>query len=257
MQGTAEAAVEVQQLHKWFGSNHVLRDINLRFERGTVTSILGPSGSGKSTLLRCINRLELPTSGLVSVGGSYIGYKRHGNELREVTGRALAEQRSKVAMVFQNFNLYPHKTALMNVMEAPVHAQRRPPKEAEEEALRLLDRVGLKMKANNYPNQLSGGQQQRVGIARALAIRPDVLLFDEPTSALDPELVGEVLDVMKEVARSGITMIVVTHEVGFAREVCDNAVFMADGVIVEQGPPEVVLRSPREARTRDFLSRVL
>ncbi|WP_433185572.1 amino acid ABC transporter ATP-binding protein [Actinoallomurus sp. CA-150999] len=249
--------VEIRHVSKSFGRLQVLRDVSLSVPSGSVTAVLGPSGSGKSTLLRCVNHLETVDDGEIVVDGEHIGYARHGDVLKELSGRALARQRASIGMVFQRFNLYAHKTALENVMEAPVHVLRTPAAEARERAIALLDRVGLADKAHAHPAQLSGGQQQRVAIARALAMRPKVMLFDEPTSALDPELVGDVLAVMREVAETGMTMIVVTHEIGFAREVSDQAVFMADGVVVEAGTPDEVLRNPRQARTRDFLNRVL
>jgi len=249
--------VEVVDLHKSFGRVEVLRGINLQVKPGTVTSILGPSGSGKSTMLRCINHLEKPTAGAIIVDGQYVGYTRKGDILSEISGKALARQRAGIGMVFQRFDLYAHKTALENIIEGPTRVLGRPRAAAIDEAHDLLERVGLKDRARAYPAQLSGGQQQRVAIARALAMKPKVMLFDEPTSALDPELVGEVLAVMKEVAASGMTMLVVTHEIAFAREVSNEVIFMADGVIVEQGEPHEVLRNPNHSRTREFLSRVL
>ncbi|MEO8925267.1 MAG: amino acid ABC transporter ATP-binding protein [Caldimonas sp.] len=249
--------VEIRDLHKSLGKVEVLRGINLAVQPGSVTSILGPSGSGKSTMLRCINHLEKPTAGAVIVDGEYVGYVRRGDTLFEVSGHALAKQRAEIGMVFQRFDLYAHKTALENIIEGPIRVQKKPRAVAMEEAGELLARVGLKDRARAYPAQLSGGQQQRVAIARALAMRPKVMLFDEPTSALDPELVGEVLAVMKEVAASGMTMLVVTHEIAFAREVSNDVIFMADGVVVEQGDPDEVLRNPQHPRTQDFLARVL
>lgn len=249
--------VEIIDLHKSFGKVEVLKGINLQVEPGSVTSILGPSGSGKSTMLRCINHLEQPTKGAVKVNGEYVGYTRKGDVLSEISGRALAKQRAGIGMVFQRFDLYAHKTALENIIEGPIRVLGKSRAAATEEGLALLDRVGLKNRARAYPAQLSGGQQQRVAIARALAMKPKVMLFDEPTSALDPELVGEVLAVMKEVAASGMTMLVVTHEIAFAREVSNEVVFMADGYVVEQGDPNEVLRTPSHPRTKDFLSRVL
>ncbi|WP_271219306.1 amino acid ABC transporter ATP-binding protein [Streptosporangium carneum] len=251
------AMVDLRDVHKSFGSLEVLRGVDLRVARGEVTVILGPSGSGKSTLLRTVNHLEKVDSGSVRVDGELVGYRQSGDKLYELREREILRQRTRIGFVFQSFNLFPHLTALENVVEAPVSAQRRPKEEVRELALRLLDRVGLSEKKDAYPRQLSGGQQQRVAIARALALEPKVILFDEPTSALDPELVGEVLDVVKDLARSGTTMIVVTHEIGFAREVADTVVFMDDGRVVEQGPPSQVLDSPRHERTRAFLSKVL
>ncbi|WP_371636765.1 amino acid ABC transporter ATP-binding protein [Streptomyces zaomyceticus] len=254
---TTTAKVEIRNVHKNFGPLHVLRGIDLDVRAGGVTVVLGPSGSGKSTLLRTINHLEKVDSGTVSVDGTLVGYRRSGNKLYELRERDVLKQRTRIGFVFQNFHLFPHLTVLDNIVEAPVSALKRPRKEAEAAARRLLERVGLADKAESYPKQLSGGQQQRVAIARALALEPGLLLFDEPTSALDPELVGEVLDVIKDLAASGTTMIVVTHEIGFAREVADTVVFMDEGRIVEQGPPAEVLDSPRHERTRAFLSKVL
>ncbi|MBT1090295.1 amino acid ABC transporter ATP-binding protein [Streptomyces sp. Tu102] len=249
--------VDVRGVHKTFGPLEVLRGVDLRVREGEVTVILGPSGSGKSTLLRTINHLEKVDRGWISVDGELIGYRRSGNKLHELKEKEVAKQRTNIGFVFQNFHLFPHLTVLENLVEAPVSALRRPRRQAEETARRLLARVGLADKADVYPRRLSGGQQQRVAIARALALEPKVLLFDEPTSALDPELVGEVLDVIKDLAGTGTTMIVVTHEIGFAREVADSVVFMDGGVVVEQGPPADVLDNPRQERTRAFLSKVL
>ncbi|MFE9538308.1 amino acid ABC transporter ATP-binding protein [Streptomyces sp. NPDC006691] len=249
--------VEVRSVHKSFGSLEVLRGVDLDVRAGEVTVVLGPSGSGKSTLLRTINHLEKVDSGWITVDGTLVGYRRSGDKLYELREREVLKQRTQIGFVFQNFNLFPHLTVLDNVIEAPVAALKRPRKDAVAAAEKLLARVGLSDKADAYPKQLSGGQQQRVAIARALALEPKLLLFDEPTSALDPELVGEVLDVIKDLAASGTTMIVVTHEIGFAREVADTVVFMDDGAIVEQGPPAQVLDAPRHERTRAFLSKVL
>ncbi|MEU1882295.1 amino acid ABC transporter ATP-binding protein [Streptosporangium sp. NPDC020072] len=249
--------VDLRGVHKSFGPLKVLRGVDLRVARGEVTVILGPSGSGKSTLLRTVNHLEKVDSGSVRVDGELVGYRQSGDRLYELREREILRQRTRIGFVFQHFNLFPHLTALENVVEAPLSAQRRPRAEVHRLAVRLLDRVGLADRKDAYPGQLSGGQQQRVAIARALALEPKVILFDEPTSALDPELVGEVLDVVKDLARSGTTMIVVTHEIGFAREVADTVVFMDDGRVVEQGPPVQVLDSPRHERTRSFLSKVL
>ncbi|MFI8438792.1 amino acid ABC transporter ATP-binding protein [Streptomyces sp. NPDC079020] len=249
--------VEIRSVHKSFGSLDVLRGIDLTVRTGEVTVILGPSGSGKSTLLRTINHLEKVQAGWISVDGSLVGYRREGDKLYELREREVLRQRTKIGFVFQNFNLFGHLTVLENIIEAPVSALRRPRKDAVEAAEKLLARVGLADKAQAYPRQLSGGQQQRVAIARALALEPKLLLFDEPTSALDPELVGEVLDVIKDLAHRGTTMIVVTHEIGFAREVADTVVFMDEGRIVEQGPPADVLDRPVQERTRAFLSKVL
>ena len=254
--------VRVRAVHKVFGHGHdavhVLKGVDLDVARGEVTVILGPSGSGKSTLLRCINELEEITGGSVVVGGELMGYREDAKgTLHRLHPKAVAKQRSRIGMVFQRFHLFPHMTALENIMEAPVQVRGMSKKAAKQRALELIERVGLSDRMEHYPAQLSGGQQQRVAIARALAMDPELMLFDEPTSALDPELVGEVLSVMQDLARSGMTMIVVTHEIGFAREVADHVVFMDDGVIVEAGPPSEVLDAPKEARTRDFLSHVL
>ncbi|MFE7041712.1 amino acid ABC transporter ATP-binding protein [Streptomyces atratus] len=249
--------VEIRSVHKRFGSLEVLRGIDLSVRTGEVTVVLGPSGSGKSTLLRTINHLEKVDHGWISVDGTLVGYRRDGNKLYELREREVLRQRTRIGFVFQNFNLFPHLTVLENIIEAPVAALGRPKKDAVAAAEKLLARVGLADKAGAYPKQLSGGQQQRVAIARALALEPKLLLFDEPTSALDPELVGEVLDVIKDLALQGTTMIVVTHEIGFAREVADTVVFMDEGRIVEQGAPGDVLDRPEHERTRAFLSKVL
>ncbi len=249
--------IELTGVHKSFGTLEVLRGIDLTVEAGTVTVILGPSGSGKSTLLRCVNHLEKVDRGLVRVDGELIGYRRNGDRLHELSERQILRQRARIGFVFQNFNLFPHLTALENVAEAPISALRKPKLQTYEQARALLARVGLADKADAYPRQLSGGQQQRVAIARALALEPRLILFDEPTSALDPELVGEVLDVLRDLATAGTTMIVVTHEIGFAREAADTVIFMDEGRIVEQGPPAQVLDHPRHDRTQAFLSKVL
>ncbi|MFI0977210.1 amino acid ABC transporter ATP-binding protein [Streptomyces sp. NPDC021093] len=251
------AALQVHGVHKWYGAQQVLEGVELTVRPGEVTVVLGPSGSGKSTLLRVINHLEKPEAGHVSLNGEPIGVRRHGTRLKELSERAILAQRSRIGFVFQNFNLFPHLTVLDNVAAAPVATGKRTKQAARELARDLLARVGLADKADAYPRQLSGGQQQRVAIARALALRPGVILFDEPTSALDPELVGEVLEVIKDLAGSGTTLVIVTHEIGFAREIADRVVFMDGGRIVEQGPPEQVLDHPEHPRTRDFLSRVL
>ncbi|MFD5123817.1 amino acid ABC transporter ATP-binding protein [Streptomyces sp. NPDC058385] len=255
--GADRTMVDIKAVHKSFGTLEVLRGIDLEVRTGEVTVVLGPSGSGKSTLLRTINHLEKVDSGWISVDGSLVGYRRAGDRLYELREREVLRQRTQIGFVFQNFNLFPHLTVLENIAEAPVSALKRPRKDALDSARRLLDRVGLADKAGAYPKQLSGGQQQRVAIARALALEPKLLLFDEPTSALDPELVGEVLDVIKDLALQGTTMIVVTHEIGFAREVADTVVFMDEGRIVEQGAPGDVLDAPRHDRTKAFLSKVL
>jgi polar amino acid transport system ATP-binding protein len=243
--------------HKRYGDLTVLHDVNLEIRRGEVVCILGPSGAGKSTLLRCINRLENLDSGVVLIDDDPIGLRRRGQHLVELSEAKVAAQRSRIGMVFQRFNLFPHMTVLANIIEAPIRVNKVRRADAKTEARRLLEQVGLADKEASYPNKLSGGQQQRVAIARALAMQPEIMLFDEPTSALDPELVGEVLKVMKGLSHTGISMVVVTHEIGFAREVADTVVFMAAGEVVETGPPEVVLASPQQDRTRDFLSRVL
>jgi polar amino acid transport system ATP-binding protein len=249
--------VEVHGVHKSYGTLEVLAGVDLEIRPGEVTVVIGPSGSGKSTLLRVINHLEKVDRGFVAIDDTLIGYSRRGDTLRELKEKQILRQRTQIGFVFQSFNLFPHLTALENVVEAPVSAQGRRRSEVEPEARALLARVGLADKADARPRQLSGGQQQRVAIARALATRPKVLLFDEPTSALDPELVGEVLDVIKDLARGGTTMLVVTHEIGFAREIADQVVFMDAGRIVEQGPPAAVLDRPQHARTRAFLEKVL
>ncbi|WP_406412493.1 amino acid ABC transporter ATP-binding protein [Streptomyces sp. NBC_01614] len=253
----APATVEVHDVHKWYGAHRVLNGVDLTVRPGEVTVIIGPSGSGKSTLLRVINHLEKPEIGHVSLNGELIGVRRHGERLKELSERAILTQRSRIGFVFQNFNLFPHLTVLDNVAAAPVATGKLAKTAALELARDLLGRVGLADKATAYPRQLSGGQQQRVAIARALALRPGVILFDEPTSALDPELVGEVLSVIKDLATSGTTLVIVTHEIGFAREIADRVVFIDGGRIVEQGPPSEVLDKPRHERTRDFLSKVL
>ncbi|MFD3538625.1 amino acid ABC transporter ATP-binding protein [Streptomyces sp. NPDC058662] len=251
------AAIEVHDVHKWYGDRRVLDGVSLRVRPGTVTVVIGRSGSGKSTLLRVVNHLEKPDAGQVSVGGDLIGVRRHGTRLKELSERAILAQRRRIGFVFQNFNLFPHLTVLDNVAAAPVATGRLPRPAARALASELLERVGLGSRADAYPRQLSGGQQQRVAIARALALRPGVILFDEPTSALDPELVGEVLAVIKDLAGGGTTLLIVTHEIGFAREVADEIVFLDDGRIVEQGPPEQVLDAPIHPRTREYLSKVI
>lgn len=249
--------VEITKVHKSFGATEVLKGVSLTVEPGGVAVIVGPSGSGKSTLLRTINHLEKVDGGHISIDGKLVGYEVRGRKLHELREKEILRQRTDIGMVFQNFNLFPHLTALENVAEAPVVAQGRSKDEARRRGLELLDRVGLKDRADAYPRQLSGGQQQRVAIARALALDPKILLFDEPTSALDPELVNEVLDVIRELAKSGTTLIIVTHEMGFARDVADTVVFMDQGQIVEQGTPEQIFTNPQEPRTRSFFSKVL
>jgi polar amino acid transport system ATP-binding protein len=239
--------IKITNLHKNFGKEDVLKGIDLEIKQGQVVVIIGPSGSGKSTLLRCLNLLETPTKGQIDFEGK--------NLLDKSTD--IDAIRQKMGMVFQNFNLFPHKTVLENLTLTPIQVKKESPTAATENALRLLDQVGLKDKADAYPSSLSGGQQQRVAIARALAMAPDVMLFDEPTSALDPEMVGEVLAVMKDLAKNGMTMVVVTHEMGFAREVADRVIFMADGIIQEDASPEVIFTNPQNPRTQDFLAKVL
>ncbi len=238
--------IDIENLHKSFGDVHVLKGIDLNIKEKEVVAIIGPSGSGKSTLLRCMNYLEEPTQGMVSVDGILLDGEANINKVRE-----------EVGMVFQRFNLFPHMTVLQNIMLAPMKVRKASAADAEQTAKKLLERVGLGDKADSYPSQLSGGQQQRVAIARALAMKPKVMMFDEPTSALDPEMVGEVLDVMRSLAGEGMTMVIVTHEMGFAREVGDRVLFVDDGRILEQGTPEAVLEHPQQERTRAFLSKVL
>ncbi|EWT02076.1 arginine ABC transporter ATP-binding protein [Intrasporangium oryzae NRRL B-24470] len=249
--------VRAEQVCKRFGQNEVLTGIDLEVGRGEVAVLLGPSGSGKSTFLRCINHLEKIDSGRLTVDGDPVGYVERGGRLHELREKEVAARRTEIGMVFQRFNLFPHMTALENIVEAPTQVRRESRRDAEEHARALLERVGLADKAKAYPSALSGGQQQRVAIARALAMRPKLMLFDEPTSALDPELVGDVLDAMRDLAADGMTMVVVTHEIGFAREVADLVAFMDGGVIVESGAPDQVLVDPRHERTRAFLSKVL
>jgi polar amino acid transport system ATP-binding protein len=253
----SELMVEATNVHKRFGRLEVLRGVDLLVAPGEITCVIGPSGSGKSTFLRCINHLEKIDGGRLAVDGELVGYQQRGDRLHELPDRIVARNRASVGMVFQRFNLFPHLTVLGNITEAPVRVRKETKAAAREHALNLLEQVGLADKANAYPAQLSGGQQQRVAIARALAMKPKLMLFDEPTSALDPELVSEVLDVMRNLAASGMTMIVVTHEMGFAREVGDQVVFMDDGTVVEAGVPRDVLANPRHARTRAFLAKVL
>ncbi|PPI99310.1 amino acid ABC transporter ATP-binding protein [Nocardia nova] len=249
--------IRAERVCKNFGALQVLQGVSLEVARGQVMCLIGPSGSGKSTFLRCINHLERVNAGRLYVDGDLVGYRERGGKLYELRPRESARQRRDVGMVFQHFNLFPHRTALANVIEAPIHVKKLSRAKAVARARELLDRVGLADKADAYPAQLSGGQQQRVAIARALAMDPKLMLFDEPTSALDPELVGEVLTVMRELAQSGMTMVVVTHEMGFAREVADQLVFMDGGVVVETGDPREVLANPQHERTQAFLSRIL
>jgi polar amino acid transport system ATP-binding protein len=251
------AMVRAEGVRKRFGRTEVLRGIDLEVAAGEVMVIIGPSGSGKTTFLRCVNHLESIDGGRLYVDDELIGYRMKGGRAYQLKEREAARQRAAIGMVFQRFNLFPHLTALENVVEAPVRVKGEKRATAEARGRELLDKVGLGGKVNRYPAQLSGGQQQRVAIARALAMQPKVMLFDEPTSALDPELVGDVLDAMKQLAADGMTMVVVTHEIGFAREVGDQLVFMDDGVVVERGAPRDVLAAPAEARTKAFLSRIL
>jgi polar amino acid transport system ATP-binding protein len=257
MTGPTRPMIELTKVQKSFGRNTVLAGVDLAVGTGEVCCVIGPSGSGKSTLLRCINHLEKVDSGRIRVNGSLIGYAERNGRLHELKESEIAAQRREIGMVFQRFNLFPHLSAIENVMEAPRQVRREQVATVRERAMALLDRVGLTEKADARPAQLSGGQQQRVAIARALAMQPKVMLFDEATSALDPELVGEVLDVMRNLAREGMTMVVVTHEMGFAREVGDQLVFMDGGVIVEAGLPRDILGNPQHERTKAFLSKVL
>ena len=249
--------VRAEQVCKRFGSLEVLKGINLEVAAGDVLCLVGPSGSGKSTFLRCINHLEQVDAGRLYIDGDLVGYREKGDKLYEISPRQAARQRRDIGMVFQHFNLFLHRTALENVIEAPMLVKGESRAKATERGRELLDKVGLSAKADAYPAQLSGGQQQRVAIARALAMEPKLMLFDEPTSALDPELVGEVLGVMRDLADAGMTMVVVTHEMGFAREVADTIAFMDDGVVVEAGRPAEVLTAPTHQRTKDFLSKIL
>jgi polar amino acid transport system ATP-binding protein len=249
--------LRAEAVHKRFGRLEVLKGISLEVQPGEVACLLGPSGSGKSTFLRCINHLEKIDAGRLWVDGELVGYRQSGNRLYELKESEVARERAEIGMVFQRFNLFSHMTALENVIEAPIRVRNVPRAEAIHRGRELLERVGVADKLKTYPSQLSGGQQQRVAIARALAMQPKLMLFDEPTSALDPELVGEVLDVMRKLAHDGMTMVVVTHEVGFAREAGDSVIFMDAGAVVEAGPPHQVFDSPRHERTRAFLSKVL
>jgi polar amino acid transport system ATP-binding protein len=248
--------VKAEKVNKYFGSLHVLKDIDLEVRKNEVVVIIGPSGSGKSTLLRCINHLEKINSGHIFVNGRMIGYYEKNGKLVEESEKNIARQRADIGMVFQRFNLFPHLTAFENILEAPLNVRKTPREQAEEDAMRLLDRVGLVEKRDQYPNQLSGGQQQRIAIARALAMKPSLMLFDEPTSALDPEMIGEVLSVMEELAKE-ITMIVVSHEMGFARAAADRILFVDEGVIIEDTTPDELFSNPREERTKLFLSKIL
>jgi polar amino acid transport system ATP-binding protein len=254
---TATPMVLAEQVHKSYGRLEVLKGVSLSVQPSEVMCLIGPSGSGKSTFLRCVNHLEKIQAGRLWVDGELVGYREAGGKIHELRESEVARKRAEIGMVFQQFNLFGHMTALQNVIEAPIRVKGLGKPEAVRRAGELLERVGLGDKVSSYPSQLSGGQQQRVAIARALAMEPKLMLFDEPTSALDPELVGDVLAVMRELARSGMTMVVVTHEMGFAREVADTVVFMDQGVIVEAGTPDAMLTAPREARTKEFLDKVL
>lgn len=253
------ALIQIRGVHKFFGDLHVLHGLDLDIANGEVCVIMGPSGSGKSTLLRCLNQLETISAGEIFIDGELLGYRIDPSTgvLHDLTDKQIASQRSQIGMVFQRFNLFPHMTAIENVMEGPIQVLGRPKAEVARDAQEYLELVGLRDRLNHYPSQLSGGQQQRVAIARALAMKPELMLFDEPTSALDPELVGEVLSVMQDLAKAGMTMVVVTHEVGFAREVADHVVFMDGGTIVEEGSPEDVIVNPQNPRTQEFFSKVL
>ena len=252
----SSVVVQAEKVNKYFGSLHVLKDVSLQVSKNEVVVVIGPSGSGKSTLLRSINHLEKINSGRIYVNGRMIGYKERNGRLVEESEANIARLRAEIGMVFQRFNLFPHLTVMENIIEAPINVRRTPVEQAKEDAVKLLARVGLSDKSGKYPNQLSGGQQQRVTIARALAMKPSLMLFDEPTSALDPEMIGEVLDVMKELAKE-MTMIVVSHEMGFARAAADRIVFMDEGRIIEDTTPDDLFANPREERTKAFLSKIL
>src|SRR6266540_3940013 len=254
---TLSSVVSADNVHKRFGRLHVLNGVTLEVRKGETVCLIGPSGSGKTTFIRCINHLEKIDAGRIEVNGRLIGYRERNGALVEDKERSIAKQRTQIGMVFQRFNLFPHKTALANIIEAPVRVLGLSEEQAAREAEALLARVGLADKRNAYPGKLSGGQQQRVAIARALAMKPALMLFDEPTSALDPEVTGEVLAVMEELAHEGMTMIVVTHEMGFAKVAADRVAMMDDGQIIEEGPPEHFFLEPREQRTRQFLSKIL
>jgi len=258
MNANSGPIVKADGVDKYFGRNHVLRGVSLEVQRQEVVCVIGPSGSGKTTFLRCINHLERIDGGRIEVNGHLIGYRaKEDGTLIEDSERNIARQRTEIGFVFQRFNLWPHKTALQNIIEAPIKVRNVPEAEAVAQGEALLERVGLADKRDAYPGKLSGGQQQRVAIGRALAMRPALMLFDEPTSALDPEMIGEVLEVMKELATEGMTMVVVSHEMGFAREAADRIVMMDDGVVVEEAPPSEFFSSPREPRTQQFLSKIL
>ncbi len=254
---TEDVVMRAEEVHKRFGRLEVLKGVSLDVSKRETICIIGPSGSGKTTFIRCINHLEKIDSGRITVNGHLIGYRQKGEKLVEDSEKSISRQRTQIGMVFQRFNLFPHKTALENVIEAPVHVLGQNKNQASEEGVRLLTRVGLADKCDTYPGKLSGGQQQRVAIARALAMKPALMLFDEPTSALDPEVIGEVLTVMEELAHEGMTMIVVTHEMGFAKEAADRVVMMDDGGIIEVGTPEHFFEAPEQERTKQFLSKIL
>jgi polar amino acid transport system ATP-binding protein len=253
----SDVVMRAEDVHKRFGRLEVLKGVSLDVQQRETVCIIGPSGSGKTTFIRCINHLEKVDGGRITVNGHLIGYRQKGDRLVEDSEKSIARQRTQIGMVFQRFNLFPHKTALENVIEAPIRVLGQSREQAAEEGIRLLTRVGLADKTDTYPGKLSGGQQQRVAIARSLAMKPALILFDEPTSALDPEVTGEVLSVMEELAREGMTMIVVTHEMGFAREAADRVVMMDEGVIIEEGTPEHFFQAPEHERTKQFLSKIL
>ena len=253
----SEVVMHAEDVHKSFGRLEVLKGVSLDVEQRETVCIIGPSGSGKTTFIRCINHLEKIDSGRITVNGQLIGYRQSGDKVVEDSEKSIARQRAQIGMVFQRFNLFPHKTALENVTEAPIHVLGMPKEQAVDEGVKLLTRVGLGDKCDTYPGKLSGGQQQRVAIARAMAMQPKLMLFDEPTSALDPEMIGEVLEVMQELAAEGMTMVVVSHEMGFAREAADRMVMMDGGVIVEEAPPPQFFATPAHERTKQFLSKIL
>ncbi|CAO5249887.1 amino acid ABC transporter ATP-binding protein [Frankia sp. AgKG'84/4] len=257
MTTAVEPMVRAERVRKSFGHHVALRDVSLTVAPGEVTCLIGPSGSGKTTFLRCVNHLERISGGRLAVDGELVGYREHGGRIHELRPREIARKRREIGMVFQRFNLFPHLTALENIIEAPLRVRGERRADAVRQAEELLARVGLADRAGAYPAQLSGGQQQRIAIARALAMRPKLMLFDEPTSALDPELVGEVLEIMRQLAEEGMTMIVVTHELGFARQAADTVVFMDAGTVIETGPPATLLTAPAHERTRAFLAKVL
>lgn len=252
-----DAMIFARGVRKSFGVTEVLKGVDIEVREGSVSCIIGPSGSGKSTFLRCMNHLEKLNAGVILIDGEFVGYDLVGDRLYELQDHLICQRRAEIGMLFQSFNLFSHMTVMENLIEAPIHVRRTPKAQARKAALSLLDRVGLSDKVNSYPRELSGGQQQRVAIARALAMEPKALLFDEPTSALDPELVGEVLNVMRDLAESGMTMVVVTHEVAFAREIGNQLIFMDNGMVIEKGDPKEVITNPKSPRTQQFLSRVL